>query len=124
MKKLVLVFVLLFAVTGAAQLFAQAVDFSALPSGSWLDTTYNGTWTFSSSGITIKCNATGASNTFTTSNIQNLKAVRSGVTPGIGFGSSTFGKTYNFYPNLTDGTITLVIEREGQAQYSIKMNKQ
>ncbi|MCL2196523.1 MAG: hypothetical protein FWB77_02790 [Treponema sp.] len=123
MKKIVLVFVLLFAVTGAAQLFAQAADFSTLPSGSWLDTTYNGTWTFSSSGITIKCNATGASNTFTTRNIQDLKAVRSGASAGISFASSTFGKTYSFFPNV-DGSITLVIDRTGQTQYSIKMNKQ
>ncbi|MCL2211901.1 MAG: hypothetical protein FWB95_08270 [Treponema sp.] len=124
MKKLALVLVLLLAVTGATQLFAQGADFSSLPSGSWLDSNYNGTWTFSASGITIKCNATGASNTFTTSNIQSLRPVRSGLTAGISFASSTFGKTYNFYPNLTDGTILLTIDREGQSQYSVTMRKQ
>jgi len=124
MKKLAFVLVLLLAVTGAAQLFAQSVDFSSLPSGSWLDKNWNGTWTFSASGITIKDNATGDSNTFTLNNIQDLKATRSGLTAGISFSSNTFGKTYSFFPNLTDGTMLLTIDREGKPQYSVRMDKQ
>jgi len=121
MKKLVLVLVLLFAVTGA-YLFAQAADFSSLPTGSWLDSNYNGTWTFSAAGITIKCNKTGSSTTFTPSNIQGLKAVMSGFTAGINFSSSATGKSYSFFP-ATDGTMLLRIDREGLEPYSVTMQK-
>jgi len=123
MKKLVLVLVLFFAVTGA-YLFAQSVDFSSLPSGSWLDHNYNGTWTFSAAGITIKCNKTGSSTTFTPNNIQDLKAVRSGLSAGISFSSSATGKTYAFYPNPADGTMGLAIDIAGRDQYQVTMKKQ
>ena len=121
MKRLALVLVLLLAVSGAT-LFAQA-SFSSLPSGSWLDTNFNGLWTFSAAGITIKCNETGASNTFTTSNIKGLTAVAVGMSAGIQFSSDTFGKRYTFAPNVTNGTMTLTIDRDGLPQYTVTMQK-
>lgn len=123
MKKL-LVLVLLFAVMGAVQLFAQ--DFSSLPTGSWTDrnANWNATWTFAATGITVKCNDTGVSNTFTTANIQDLKAVRAGFTPGISFSSAAFGKTYSFYPNTTDGTMLMSIVRENEDEYQVTMPRQ
>jgi len=120
MKRLGLVLVLLLAV-GAVQLFAQ--DFSSLPAGSWIDTNYNGTWTFSATGISITDNASGRVTTFTTSNIQNLRAVRTGLAAGISFASSAHGKTYNFFPNAAEGTMTLTIDRQDQPQYSIVMRR-
>jgi len=122
MKKL-LVLVLLFAVMGAAQLFAQ--DFSSLPAGSWDDRNANwdGTWTFSATGVTIRDNATGQSTTFTTANIQDLKAVRAGMQAGISFASATLGKTFSFFPNLTDGTMLLIIVRPNEDEYRVSMPK-
>ena len=122
MKKLVLVLVLLFAATA---LFAQAADvLSSLPSGSWLDHNFNGTWTFSASGISIRDNATGQVTTFNLSNMENLRAVRSGLMPGVGFSNASVGKSFSFYPNLADGTMNLSIERAGQATYTVVMQKQ
>jgi len=99
------------------------IDFRSLPSGRWLDHNYNGTWTFSAIGITIKCNKTGSSTTFTPSNVQNLKTAANGLSTGITFSSSAAGKTYTFFPNLTDGTMRMIIDREGQEQYSVEMKK-
>jgi len=120
MKRLFLV--LLFTVMGVC-LFAQAADFSSLPSGSWLDHNYNGTWTFSATGITLKCNMTGSSSTFTTGNIQGLRSVMNGRSAGIQFSSSATGKTYTFIPIIADGTMRLTIDREGEPQYVVVMQK-
>lgn len=122
MKKLVLVLVLLMAV-GAVQLFAQDV-MASLPTGSWIDTNYNGTWTFAATGITIRCNTTGATYTFNTGNVQELAAARSGLSAGITFRSQARGKTYTFFPNLTDNTMRLLIDRPNEEQYVVTMRQQ
>lgn len=122
MKKMILVLVLLFA---AAALYAQ--DFSSLPSGSWNDNNspkWNGTWTFSASGITIKDNDGGGSVTFTTRNVKDIKAARIGSSAGISFSSDDTGKTYRFAPNLTDGTMTIQITKDDGETYEKKMTKQ
>ena len=126
MKKLALVLILLLAVSGAT-LFAQAVSLSSLPSGSWVDKNENwdGTWTFSSTGITIRDNQTGTvTGTYNLGNMQNLKAVTSGATAGISFYSADNGKTFAFYANPVGGSMVLTIDREGQAQYRATMPKQ
>ena len=120
MKKFILV--LFFALTGA-YLFAQAADFSSLPSGSWLDSNYNATWTLSPSGITVKCEKNGSTATFSPGNIQGLKPASSGLSVGISFSSSTAGRTFSFLPSA-DGSMTLRIEKEGQEPYSVSMQKQ
>jgi len=124
MKKLALVLVLLLAVSGAT-LFAQA-NFSALPSGSWADKNENwdATWTFSSSGITVRDNQGGGSYTYNLGNIEGLKAVQSGMSAGIQFSSTDNGRTITFYPNVTNGTMAMTIERSGLSAYRVTMNKQ
>jgi len=119
MKKLLLVLVLLFATTA---LFAQA-DLSKLPSGTWLDPNYDASWNFSGSGIKLSTPTDGDIYTFTTRNIQDLKAVTSGTSAGVSFRCDATERTYTFLPSL-DGTITMKIDRDGKATYEIKMKKQ
>jgi len=119
MKKFILV--LFFALMGAC-LFAQAANFSSLPSGSWLDSNYNVTWTISASGITVKSDKPDSSVTFTPGDIQGLKPIMSGVFPGVQFSSSTAERTFTFVPSAT-GTMQLIIEKEGQEKYTVVMQK-
>jgi len=121
MKRFALVLVLLLAV-GAVQLFAQDV-FGSLPTGSWNDTNYNGTWTIAATGISIRCNATGTVTNFTTSNVQELSASRSGGAVGVTFRSQTHGKTYSFFPNVADGSMRLIIDRPNEEQYVVTMRR-
>jgi len=120
MKKLVLVLVLLLA---SAALFAQTVDLSALPTGRWLDHNFDAIWEFGASGIKLSTPTDGDIFTFTTGNIQNLRAVRSGVSAGIGFSCNATGRTYSFIPNLADGSMTMSIERDGLPNYQVVMQR-
>jgi len=119
MKKLIFVLVLLFAATG---LFAQ--DFSALPTGRWLDHNFDAIWEFSANGIKLSTAADGDIFTFTTRNIQNLRPSRSGTLAGIAFSCEATGRSYTFLINVTNNVMTMNIEREGRPNYQVQMQKQ
>ncbi|MCL2252638.1 MAG: hypothetical protein FWC12_12100 [Treponema sp.] len=119
MKKLIIVLVLLFAATA---LFAQ--DFSALPSGRWLDHNFNAIWEFSAAGIKLSTAADGDIFTFTTRNIQNLRPARSGTQAGISFACEATGRSYTFVINITNNVMTMTIQRDGLPEYQVQMQKQ
>jgi len=121
MKKLIIALVLLLASTA---LFAQTrINLGTFPVGSWLDTNYNAVWEFSSNNIVIKVNGAVVWD-FSQQGIQNFNVGTQGTNPSVTFGCSAAGRTYRLTTRLPGSGLTLTIDRQGEPQYTVNMDKQ
>jgi len=121
MKKLIVVFVLLFAAT---TLFAQ-VDMGSFPTGSWLDHNYDAIWTFAATGITLKTTDGSFTYSFGRTNMENFRLSMTGIQPTITFSCQATERTYVFRASLPSTDIVMEIDNKNLPnKYSVTMKKQ
>jgi len=122
MKKLIVVFVLLFAAT---TIFAQSIDMGSFPTGTWLDHNYNATWTFAATGITLKTTDGTFTYSFNSRNMEGFRLSMSGVQPSITFSCDAVGRTYVFRAALPATDLVMEIDNKAlTSKYSVTMKKQ
>ncbi|MCL2759928.1 MAG: hypothetical protein FWD22_06910 [Treponema sp.] len=122
MKKLVVVLVLFFSAT---VIFANPIELGSFPIGRWLDPNYDAIWDFSTNNIRILCSKTGIVHyDFSTKTIEGFRAIMSGMQPGITYSCPEAGRSYRFIATLPNTNVTLQIDRPGQPQYSVTMQRQ
>lgn len=122
MKKFVIVLVFMFAATA---LFANPIQLGSFPIGRWLDSNYDAIWEFSTNNIRILDSKSGVVLwDFSTKTIEGFRATISGTSPVILFSCPEAGRSYRFTISLSDGNVTMQIDRTGQPQYSVVMRRQ
>lgn len=122
MKKLTLV---LAGLLIAGALSAADINLGSFPLGSWLDGNYDAVWEFKSDNIRILDSESGdVLWDFADKTIENFKVDVIDGGPAIVFSCPEAGRSYTFIKPLTSSDITMKIDRDGKAQYSVKMAKQ
>ena len=121
MKKLIVIFVIMFA---AVSLSADTIQLGKFPVGQWLDANYNAVWDFASNNIRILSTDGKVLYDFSSKTIQDFKVFMDGTQPGISFTCPEAGRSYRFLKPLTNSNIVMEIERRGKPIYSVTMKKQ